>query len=209
MPAMTRRAWLAAMGLTPAAAGLAVYGERMFEDRAAGKLSARERIQRRHLPNVELVTHDGKKVRFYDDLVKGKKVVINFMYAQCEGICVPVTSNLVRVQKLLAGRVGRDIHFYSISLKPEQDTPAALTHYMQMHHVGPGWLFLTGEPPNVELLRKSLGFTYDDPAEDADKSNHIGMLRFGVERTMRWAGCPGQANPEHIVRTLHWELGMA
>ena len=30
--------------------------------------SPRELLQRRHLPNVELVTQDGRKVRFYDDL---------------------------------------------------------------------------------------------------------------------------------------------
>jgi protein SCO1/2 len=190
------------------AAGLAVYGDSLFDDRADGKLSARERLQQRHFPNVELLTHEGRKVRFYD-LVKDKKVVINFMYAQCEGICVPVTSNLVRVQRLLNGRVGRDIHFYSITLKPEQDTPAALRHYMQMHHVGPGWVFLTGEPRTIEMLRKSLGFKYEDPAEDAVKTNHIGMLRYGIERKMRWAACPGQANPEHVFRSLNWEFGTA
>jgi len=37
-------------------------------------------------PNTELVTHEGKRVRFYDDLVEGRTVVINFMYTQCNGI---------------------------------------------------------------------------------------------------------------------------
>jgi protein SCO1/2 len=35
-------------------------------------------------PNVELQTHEGKTVRFYDDLIKGKLVAINFMYATCK-----------------------------------------------------------------------------------------------------------------------------
>ena len=39
-----------------------------------------------YFPNVLLTTHDGREVRFYDDLVKGKKVLINFMYTQCTGI---------------------------------------------------------------------------------------------------------------------------
>ncbi len=39
----------------------------------------------RRFPNVELTTHLGQKVRFYDDLIKGKVVVINFMYATCTG----------------------------------------------------------------------------------------------------------------------------
>jgi len=39
-----------------------------------------------YFPNVELTTSDGRKVRFFDDLVRGKKVLINFMYTQCDGI---------------------------------------------------------------------------------------------------------------------------
>src|SRR5882724_7870803 len=85
--------------------------------------TSRELTQARYFPNVELTTHEGKKVRFYDDLIKDKIVVINFMYAQCEGICPGITANLVKVQKILEDRVGRDIFMYSITLKPEEDSP--------------------------------------------------------------------------------------
>ena len=93
-------------------------------------------------------------MRFYDDLIKDKVVVINFMYAQCEGICVPVTQNLKRVQNLLGKRVGRDIFMYSITLKPEEDTPEKLKHYVQMHKLKPGWTFLTGKPDEIQTLRR-------------------------------------------------------
>ncbi|MFM2422863.1 MAG: hypothetical protein RL291_1393, partial [Pseudomonadota bacterium] len=33
-----------------------------------------------YLPNVELLTQDGKKVRFYDDVMQGKIVVISFIF---------------------------------------------------------------------------------------------------------------------------------
>ena len=56
--------------------------------------TSRRKTQERHFPNVELTTHEGKKVHFYDDLIKDKIVVINFMYAKCEGICMPITMNL-------------------------------------------------------------------------------------------------------------------
>jgi protein SCO1/2 len=207
MAGMTRRAWLTTLGLAPLAGGVAAWAEETTRRAAKARLAPRERIQRNHLPNVELITHRGRRVRFYDDLVKDKKVVINFIYVRCEGICVPVTANLVRVKKLLGDRVGQDIFFYSITLKPEEDTPAALHQYAKMHHAGRGWLFLTGKPDDIETLRRGLGFAYSDPVEDADKSNHIGMVRFGNERTMRWAACPGLANPEHIYRTLLWDLG--
>ena len=83
----------------------------------------RERLAERSFPNVTLTTHEGKKVRFYDDLIKDKIVLINFMYVKCEGICPGTTANLLKVQKMLGDRVGRDIFMYSITLKPEEDTP--------------------------------------------------------------------------------------
>jgi protein SCO1/2 len=59
--------------------------------------------------NAVFRTHENKEVRFYDDLIKGKHVVINFMYTQCEGSCPITTANLAKVQKVLKNRVGRDI----------------------------------------------------------------------------------------------------
>ncbi len=207
MTGMTRRVWLASWGLAPLAGATAAWAlAEKGAETARHKLTPRERIQKYHLLNVELTTHEGKKVRFYDDLVKDRKVVINFMYATCEGICVPVTSNLVQVQKMLNGRVGRDIFFYSITLKPEEDTPEVLKRYAEMHGVGPGWLFLTGKTEDIEALRRGLGFAYADPAEDADKSNHVGMLRIGVEPAMRWAGMPGMARPHQTLRTVLFEF---
>lgn len=207
MERMTRRMSVATLGLATLAVGAAGPVEKKKADPPRGpKLSPRERLQRHHLPNVELINQDGRRLRFYDDLVRNKKVVINFMYVQCEGICVPVTANLVKVQKLLGDHVGRDIFFYSITLKPEQDTPKQLKLYARSHGVGPGWQFLTGKPADIEVLRRGLGFAYADPAEDADKSNHIGMIRYGIEAQMRWAACPGMANPEHIFRSILWDL---
>ena len=211
MTTMTRRTGLAVLGMVPVVATMSRWG-RASEGggKTAGRvwqdIPPRELIRERHLPDVALVTQQGKTVHFYEDLVKDKKVVINFLYTRCQGICVPVTANLVRVQKLLADRVGRDIFFYSITLKPEEDTPQALDKYAALHGVGPGWLFLTGKPDDIELLRRKLGFRYDDPVEDADKSNHTGMLRLGNEPNLRWSACPGMAAPTWIAKDILLEM---
>jgi len=207
MASMTRREWLAGAGLAPLVGAVTASAEPVksnpgtFQD-----IPPRELLRMRHFPNLEVITHQGRKVHFYDDLIKNKKVVLNFMYAKCEGICVPVTANLVKVQKMLKGRVGRDIFMYSLTLKPEEDTPQALKKYAGKFHVGPGWLFLTGKAGDMEMLRRKLGFTYADPAEDADKSNHVGMLRFGNEAVARWAACPGQAHADWIVTSILTEV---
>jgi protein SCO1/2 len=158
-----------------------------------------------YFPNVELLTHEGRKVRFYDDLIHGDKIVLfNFMYAQCEGICPGMTHNLTKVQKLLGRRVGRDIFMHSITLKPLEDGPEKLKMYVEMHGVGPGWLFLTGKPDDIETLRRKLGFKDPNPAFDKDVSQHIGLVRFGNESIDRWAACPALANPEQIVKSVLW-----
>jgi len=110
------------------------------------------------------------------------------------------------VQRLLEGRVGRDMFFYSLTLEPETDTPEVLRQFAADHRVGPGWLFLTGKPADLESLRRGLGFFDLDPAKDADTSNHVGMLRYGAESEMRWGSCPGLSKPEHILRSILWDL---
>lgn len=210
MPEITRRGWLAILGLGPLAGAAAAWGQHLYDSRskvhARHQLSPREHFRNKHLPNLVLITHEGRKVRFYDDLVKDRNVVINFMYANCERICSPVSANLARVQRMLGDRVGRDIFFYSITLKPEEDTPANLKKYADMHNAGPGWTFLTGDPDDIETLRQSLGFTYVDPVEDADKDNHIGMVRVGNEPHLRWAACPGQSNADWIKTFILLEV---
>ena len=160
-----------------------------------------------YFPNFALRTHENRVVRFYDDLIKGKIVIINMMYAQCEGICPAMTSNLVHVQAVLADRIGRDIFMYSLTLQPEIDTPSALRDYAQMHGAGPGWLFLTGRRREMEVLRRKLGFFDPDPAVDQDRSQHLGFVRFGNEALDRWAACPALSNPEQIVRSILWAVG--
>ena len=210
MQKMTRRNWLAAAGATTAVAGASSsFGQEAtpanthnynFKD-----ISPRELIQRRHLPNLELITQENQKVHFYTDLVKDRRVVIQFMFTRCKDVCPIITHHLVEVQRLLKGRVGSDIFFYSITLSPEEDTPRDLKAYARMHGVGPGWTFLTGKPDDILLLRKSLGFFYNDPKEDADRNNHSGMLVVGTEPLMRWAMCQGGADPKWIATVIQTE----
>ena len=173
-----------------------------FQARTWQVKTPRERLAERSFPNVTLTTHEGKKVKFYDDLLKDKIVLINFMYVKCQGKCPGTTANLVKVQKLLGERIGKDIFMYSITLKPDEDTPEKLAAYARAYKVGPGWQFLTGDPKDIELLRQKLGFIDRDPVRDADKSNHIGMLRWGNEPHTLWAGCPGSLAPNKIVKEI-------
>ena len=167
-------------------------------------LSPREKIRQRYFPDVTVVTHEGKKVRFYDDLIKDKILYLNVMFAHCADVCPLVTSNLVKVQRSLKDLMGRDIFIVSLTLKPEMDSPKVLREYMKGYGVGPGWTFVTGEPATLELLRVKLGFTYPDPEIDKDATQHIGNVRYGNEPKMLWGACPGMASPSWIITSLSY-----
>lgn len=202
---LNRRSLFATLGAAATGSALdplsAAAADRRFPSIDA---SSREKVRRRYFPDVTLITHEGKKVRFYEDLIKDKIVTLNFMYADCEGVCPIVTSNLVKAHNLLKGRVGQDIFMYSFTLKPEHDTPAVLKDYARMHGIKPGWSLLTGKPDDMELLRQKLGFTDPDPERDKDKSNHIGNVRYGNEPYQWWGACPGQGDPAFIVESILW-----
>jgi len=168
-------------------------------------IEPREAIRQRYFPEVVLRTQDNRPVRLYEDLVKDKIVLINFMYANCDRICPRIVHNLTTVHKLLGDRAGRDVFLCSFTLDPTHDTPAALKKYAAMHNAGgPGWSFLTGSPATMEMLRRKLGFTDPDPVRDKDRENHIGNVRYGNEARCLWGACPGMSRPEFIVESLSW-----
>ena len=202
---MNRRELLTALGAAPVvSAALRAEEEATPAPRHWAQIAPREQIQRRFFPNLPLVTHDGREARFYDDLIKDKMVLINFMYATCTGVCPTVMTNLGRVRKILGDRVGRDIFIYSLTLKPQEDTVPVLADYARMHGLEPGWSLLTGKPEDVERLRHTLGFYDSNPELDRDTTNHVGIVRYGNEPLMRWGACPGMSTPQWIAKSVLW-----
>jgi len=152
--------------------------------------------------NAEVNAHDGRTFRFYDDLLKGKIILVNFFYTECDDLCPLATQNLASVQQLLGPRVGKEIFMYSISLRPEHDTPERLAAYAETYGVGPGWLLLTGKTGEIDLLRHRLGFVDSDPEQDADPEQHLGTVRIANEPLHRWIMTPSLLNPAAIVRAV-------
>ncbi|HEX7625339.1 MAG TPA: SCO family protein [Anaeromyxobacteraceae bacterium] len=156
----------------------------------------------RRFPNPSLVTQDGQAVRFYDDLVQGRVVMVSFGYTRCQGSCPRSTAQLVAVQRLLGERFGRDVTLLTLSLDPEHDTPEAMRAYTTAHGGRPGWTWLTGRRDDIEAIRRFVGFTDRDPAVDADRTRHTALVLIGNDRTGRWSSVPALIRPELIVEAL-------
>jgi len=157
-----------------------------------------------YFPNVELVNQDDKTVRFYDDLIKDKVVVINFIYTHCGDTCPMQTANLRQVYKLLADRMGKDIFFYSISIDPKHDSPKVLKEYAERFKIGSdsGWSFLTGSEADITLLRKTLGL-FRDGVEASKLGEHNTSFLLGNESTGQWIKRSSFDEP----KVLSWLLG--
>jgi protein SCO1 len=188
----TKRDWLKWIGSAALAPALAASASALAKD---GPRAA-------YFPNTMVHTHDGKKLRFYDDVVRGKIVIFNMMYSVCTGICPGNTANLRLVQQALGSRLGKDIFMVSMTLQPQFDTPAALQDYVKRYDIQPGWMFITGQPIEMDVIRRKLGFFNDDPKIDSDLANHTGMVRVGNERLDRWFMMPALSRPQQMARAI-------
>jgi protein SCO1/2 len=167
---------------------------------------AQSRWGANYFPNVVLTTQDGQKVHFYDDVIKGKIVVIDLIYTHCVNACPLETARLVQVQKMLGDRVGKDIFFYSISIDPKHDTPKVLKEYAAKYHVGPGWTFLTGKKEDIDLVSKKLGL-YTDP-DPNDPDGHTPSVLLGNEPMGQWMRDTATDNPRFLTNMIgNWLNG--
>lgn len=162
-----------------------------------------------YFPNVPLVTHEGKTVHFFDDLIEGKVVVINFIFTACTDSCPLDTARLAKIQQILGDRVGDDIFMYSISIDPENDTPEVLAEYAKRFRAGPGWKFLTGKEADIKLLQKKLGL-YIAGLDEATKDHNMSLV-IGNQSTGQWMKRSPMDSPYFIAEQIgtwlsNWEM---
>lgn len=150
----------------------------------------------KYFTDVELINQDGKKVRFYSDVLKGKTVVVNAFFTSCTSVCPPMNRNMQKIQEALGERVGRDVFFVSITVDPEVDTPARLKEYAKNFHAGPGWTFLTGKKENLDWALYKLGQYVEK------KDDHTTVFIIGNETTGLWKKAFGMANIAELVQVV-------
>ena len=167
--------------------------------------SAGARAPHRRFPEIELTTHEGKRVRFYEDLIQDKVVSINFIFTRCSDSCPAETAKLKEVYDRLGDRMGRDIFMYSISIDPEHDTPEALRKFADKFQTGPGWLFLRAEEEDVKRLEERFGLDLDADEYDDPEDHNISLV-MGNERTGQWIKRSPFDNPGALARILGYRL---
>jgi len=151
----------------------------------------------KYFPNRVVMTHEGRKAWFYDDLVKNKIVGLNFMSIRSEEQFA-VTQNLAKVQALLGDKLGREVFLLSLTTDPEHDTPAALEAFAKQHGAKDGWSFVTGSVADMQALYHKLGAH----GHGAAGGHHV--WRYGNEPYARWAASHAMAKPQQLAQRLAW-----
>ena len=149
-----------------------------------------------YFTNLPLVTQDRPRVRFYDDLIRNRVVLITSFYASCKDVCSPVTHNLARVQEALQEDVKTPVQLVSITTDSGFDTPEVLRDYAERHNARPGWAFVTGKKENVDWVLHKLGLYNEKPEQ------HSAILWVGNDRTGAWLKLHALAPPEAIVAAV-------
>ena len=206
---VTRRRWLALLGLLPFVAAAVPVFEAAERWRRPGTQRPVRGFHGEYFPNLALRTQDDQRVRLYDDLLEGKTVVVHFFHGECrDALCPAAVENLVQLQRQLGERCGRDVFMYSFTLAPREDTPARLRQYREAHGVGPGWTFLTGSPRDLELCRARFGFTDPDPVLDRTLARHTNVVLMGNEPHERWVSSAALTDPAYLLEQLDRVCGV-
>ncbi len=149
-----------------------------------------------YFTDTALTDQDGRLLRFYSDLIRGRTVVINTFFTHCEAICPPLNRRMTQIQDWLGERLGKDVYLVSISVDPTRDTPPRLKEYAQRWGARPGWYFLTGPKENVELVLRKLG------QQAAVPEDHTGILLVGNDRTELWKKAVALAPSEDVLKVV-------
>ncbi len=158
---------------------------------------------RLEIPDPEVLDQDGRKVRFYSDLIKDKVVVVSFFFTKCTIVCPPQTGALVKLQTRLAERLGKDVFFVSITRDPETDTPQHLKRWGEGVGVRPGWTLVTGDEGVMSRL------VSDFTGQNLGGEMHNSILLIGNDRTGVWTGAEALSATEQLRGVIERVSGPA
>ncbi|HYG64140.1 MAG TPA: SCO family protein [Thermoanaerobaculia bacterium] len=162
----------------------------------APALPAPERIEGLEIPDVTLLDQEGRPVRFYSDLIKGRVVAVNFVFTSCTAICPPMGGIFGQVRQQLGSRAGQDVHLISVSVDPGTDTPARMKEWGARFGAGPGWTLVTGPRAEIVQVLKAFG------AYTADINAHTPQLVLGDDSRGEWTRAYGLAPPAKVMELI-------
>jgi protein SCO1/2 len=147
------------------------------------------------IPDVKLVREDGATVALAQELNDGRPIVLNFIYTACTTVC-PLSSQTFSELQAKLGARRNAVHLVSISIDPEQDTPARLRAYAKKFGAGPEWQFYTG------TLAASVAAQRAFNVYRGDKMNHAPVTLVRTAPGKPWVRLEGFATSDQMLGEL-------
>jgi protein SCO1/2 len=148
------------------------------------------------VPRIALVREDGANVVLSDEIDDGRPVVLSFVYTTCTTICPVTSATLAELQSRL-GEARDRVHLVSISIDPEQDTPARLREYARRFGAGPEWHHYTGTVGASVASQRAFG------VYRGDKMSHAPVTLVRAGPNERWVRFEGFATADQLLAELH------
>jgi protein SCO1/2 len=148
------------------------------------------------LLDLPLLDQDGKTLRFRDEALANRIVVIDTFFTTCGLICPILGAIFFELQDLVGDRLGKDVALVSISVDPLTDIPPRLKAYAVQWEARPGWMFLTGSKSGVDQVLTGLGLY------SADFADHPAAILVGDAGTGEWTRFNGFATPEQLMEKI-------
>ncbi len=148
------------------------------------------------VPDVQLVREDGKRVSLLKEINDGRAVVLNFIFTDCSSFC-PLSSQTFAAFQNKLGAERQRVHLMSISIDPEQDTPARLRAYARKYGAGAQWQHYTGTLAASVATQRALG------AYRGDKMSHSPLTLMRAADGKTWRRIDGFVTPDELLTQYH------
>jgi len=139
-----------------------------------------------------LTTHEGKRLSLHD--LRGKIVVVTFIYTSCVDTCPLLTAKLVGLAPRLGADLGSRVAFAGITVDPERDTPPVLKRYAEEHGARAAWAEIG------EVARRYGVYYRKTPRGDVDHTFLTSLVDQNGILRVQYLGV--RFDPEELFRDL-------
>lgn len=160
---------------------------------AQGKMYYKRTVKQYTVPDVVLITQEGKEVHLREFLDSGKPVVLDFIYGTCTTICPVLSAGYAHFQKKLGAEVD-NVQLVSISIDPDNDTPELMKAHLQKYGAKPGWDILTGKRENI------IAVLTEFDAYVTNKMNHFPLTILHAPGQKTWIRLDGLLSTSDIMK---------
>lgn len=149
-----------------------------------------------YFTNTVLVNQYGEMLMFYDDLLKDKTVIINSFYTRCKEVCPIMNDHLKAIKTHFDQQTDSTVYILSITIDPNRDKPSVLNEYAKPYEPDSTWLFLSGNPSNVNKVLFKMGLSVEK------KKDCKTLFLVGNNKTKHWKKLGGLAPVEDLIEAI-------